>query len=196
MQRPKSLAGTLLRFVALRSVASPLAHVYTLDREQGALLRCESLRRSSIARSSFAPLLFARSFFARSSYAPSLFARRLPALYLATNRSYTHIKGEALNPSADEESGKVLAPTRPPLAPVRSRPYAEAPGRDRPDSSLPPAPPAGGEITLQTQAQKQHPSSLAGTLFRFVALRSIASPLPHYRPLARLGPAPFFATLR
>ena len=40
-------------------------------------------------------------------------------------------------------------PTRPPLAPVRPRPYAEAPGRDRPDSSLPPAPPAGGEITLR-----------------------------------------------
>ena len=50
--------------------------------------------------------------------------------------------------------GNCAPPTRPPLAPVRPRPYAEAPGRDRPDSSLPPAPPAGGKITLQNPSTR------------------------------------------
>ena len=50
--------------------------------------------------------------------------------------------------------GNCAPPTRPPLAPVRPRPSAEAPGRDRPDSSLPPAPPAGGKITLQNPSTR------------------------------------------
>ena len=34
--------------------------------------------------------------------------------------------GEALNPSADEETPKSLSPTLPPLAPVRPCPYASS----------------------------------------------------------------------
>ena len=45
-------------------------------------------------------------------------------------------------------------PPTPLLAPVRPRPYAEAPGRDRPDSSLPPTPPVGGKITLQNPSTR------------------------------------------
>ena len=69
--------------------------------------------------------------------------------------------------------------TSPPPAP-RSRPSAlappQAPGRDRPDSSLPPAPPAGGLNTLQ------YPSTRIVEYWR-------------YSSLARLGPAPFSAPL-
>ena len=60
-EHTKFARGHLLRSVALRSGKSPLPRYFTLDREQGALLRYESLRRSSIA-----PLLSARS-----SYAPA-----------------------------------------------------------------------------------------------------------------------------
>ena len=77
--------------------------------------------------------------------------------------------------------GNCAPPTRPPLAPVRPRPYAEAPGRGRPDSSLPPAPPAGGEITLRNPstriAEYRRQSSVAGSL--------ADSPLPHYHTLDR-----------
>ena len=76
-------------------------------------------------------------------------------------------------------------PTHPPLAPVRPRPSAEAPGRDRPDSSLPPTPPVGGKITLQYPTHKEQENSLAGTCLRSVALRSAKSPLPHYHTLDR-----------
>ena len=92
IHRQSSLAGTCLRSVALRSAKSPLAHYFTLDREQGVSIAARALRRSSIARSSFASLLFARSFFARSSYAPCLFARSLHALYLAANRKFNTLQ--------------------------------------------------------------------------------------------------------
>ena len=102
------------------------------------------------------------------SYARKL-ARRLPALYLATLGQLNRA-GEIF-----------LSPTHPPLAPVRSRPSASAPGRARPDSSLPPAPPAGG---LENKTM-QHVRSLAGTRLRFASLRSAWSPLAHYAPLDR-----------
>ena len=151
MQLVRSLAGTRLRSAPLRSVPLRLElarlpyilHYTTLDREHGALLRCESLRRSSIARSSFAPLLFARSFFARSSDAPSLFARRLHALYLATFPKYTEKQKLPLPPPAPRSRLSVHGPR------WRS-------GRARPDSSPPPAPPAGGMELNKTLKMKQN----------------------------------------
>ena len=81
-----------------------------------------------------------------------------------------------------EYSGLSLSPTRPPLAPVRPRPFAEAPGRDRPDSSLPPAPPAGGEITLQNQStriaeycSKVRSRAVLQTARSLITIRSIES---------------------
>ena len=133
-------------------------------------IAARALRRSSIAQSSFAPLLFARSFFARSSFAPSLFARRLPALYLAAHRKFNRL------------GRTFLTPTLPPLAPVPPRPYAEAPGRGRPDSSLPPSPPSGGKITLRNQStriaeycSKVRSRAVLQTARSLITIRSIES---------------------
>ena len=131
-------------------------------------IAARALRRSSIAQSSFAPLLFARSFFARSSFAPSLFARRLPALYLAAHRKFNRL------------DRTFLSPTLPPLAPVRPRPYAEAPGRDRPDSSLPPSPPSGGKITLRNQSTR-----IAEYCSRVRSRELVSAPLHFAPPRAR-----------
>ena len=120
-----------------------ILHYTTLDREHGALHRCESLRRSSIARSSFAPFLFARSFFARCSDAPSLFARRLHALYLATFPKYT-------------ERQKLPLPHPPP---ARACPFTSLAGaRDvlGQTARRPPAPPAGGMELNKTLKMKQN----------------------------------------
>ena len=56
--------------------------------------------------------------------------------------------GEALNPSADEETPKKPLPHPPPARAVRPRPSRLGARVGPSDSSLPPAPPAGGEITL------------------------------------------------
>ena len=56
--------------------------------------------------------------------------------------------GEALNPSADEETPKKPLPHPPPARAVRPRPSRLGARGGPSDSSLPPAPPAGGEITL------------------------------------------------
>ena len=65
--------------------------------------------------------------------------------------------------------------TSPPPAP-RSRPSVLAPrakalGPVRPDSSLPPAPPAGGLDTLQYPTHKKAPEVARGHSLRSVALR-------------------------
>ena len=74
-----------------------------------------------------------------------------------------------------------LSPTLSPLAPVRSRPFAFAPGRARPDCSLPPPTPGGGLKNKTMQLER----SLAGTRLRFDSLRSAWSLLAHYAPLDR-----------
>ena len=56
--------------------------------------------------------------------------------------------GEALNPSADEETPKKPLPHPPPARAGRPRPSRLGARVGPSDSSLPPAPPAGGEITL------------------------------------------------
>ena len=103
--------------------------------------------------------------------------------------------GEALNPSADEETQKRPLPHPPPARAVRPRPSRLGARGGPSDSSLPPAPPAGGLDTLQypPPRTKKHPKSLAGTWLRFVALRSAKSPLPHYFTLDREQGASFAA---
>lgn len=112
---------------------------------------------------------------------------------LACHRCYSAMAGEALNPSADEETPKKPLPHPPPARAVRPRPSRLGARVGPSDSSLPPAPPAGGEITLQYQTHKEHPNSLAGTCLRFVALRSAKSPLSHYFTLDREQGASFAA---
>ena len=91
--------------------------------------------------------------------------------------------------------------TSPPPAP-RSRPSAlappQAPGRDRPDSSLPPAPPAGGLDTLQYPTHKKAPEVARGPLapLRCSTLRQEPAPSLPYARASRSGSVLRFVALR
>ena len=76
-------------------------------------------------------------------------------------------------------------PHPPPARAVRPRPSRLSARVGPSDSSLPPAPPAGGKITLQYPMHKEQLNSLAGTWLRSVALRSAKSPLARYFTLDR-----------
>ena len=145
------------------------------------------------------PLMWLRSIESREhSYARKL-ARRLPALYLATLR-HSH-----------QFRRKVSPPTRPPLAPVRSRPFAFArvvPGRTArcppplpplracPDTPLalardvpgqtarcpPPRPRGAWKTKTKTNEKKYLPSSSA---------RGAGAPYPPALPPSLLGSRSF-----
>ena len=100
-------------------------------------------------------------------------ARWPSALYLAT-----------LGP-LNQAREILLTPHPPPARACPFTPFRFRSGRARSDSSLPPAPPAGGEENKTTQLVR----SLAGTRLRFDSLRSACSPLAHYAPLDRAQPA-------
>ena len=96
------------------------------------------------------------------------------------------------------------SPPRPPLAPVRPCPFAEASGHSRPDSSLPPPAPGGGYITMQTRSAKipiptPAPCSLrslpplplpAGGFNYICYTMAIPSHVPTHPPLAPARPRP------
>ena len=79
------------------------------------------------------------------------------------------------------KGGKFSLPHPPPARACPFTPHRFRSGRARSDSSLPPAPPAGGLVNKTMQLVR----SLAGTRLRFASLRSAWSLLAHYAPLDR-----------